>query len=56
VVALGDGVLRVENPDHDFPQRIEYRTAGADSLVASVYGRVEDVRPAFVVRYRRRPC
>ena len=30
--------LVLENPDHDFPQRIRYRRAGADSLPARIEG------------------
>lgn len=37
VVSLTEGHLRAENPEHDFPQRIENRRVGADSLVANVY-------------------
>lgn len=48
--------LRFENPDHDFPRAVEYRRAGADSLLARVFARVEDAEPAFVLRYARDPC
>jgi hypothetical protein len=34
----GDGVLTVENPQHDFPTRITYRKVGADSANARVEG------------------
>ncbi|MEM8600714.1 MAG: DUF6265 family protein [Bacteroidota bacterium] len=53
--ARGD-LLRVENPDHDFPQRIEYHRPTPDSLVARVFGGVEDDAPAFNVRYVRVSC
>lgn len=33
-----DGEERFENPAHDFPQRIIYRSAGADSLMARIEG------------------
>jgi photosystem II stability/assembly factor-like uncharacterized protein len=56
VVRLTDRELRVENPDHDFPRRIDYERVGADSLVASVYRDVGDETPAFALRYARTPC
>jgi len=37
-VAVGDGGFTVENLKHDFPQRITYRQAGTDSLVARIEG------------------
>ena len=49
-------LLRVENANHDFPQKIEYRPAPPDSMIASVYGDVDASTPAFQVRYRRMPC
>jgi hypothetical protein len=36
--AVSDSGFTVENPDHDFPQRIIYRRRGADSLVARIEG------------------
>lgn len=33
-----DTLVVFENPTHDFPQRIAYRRAGADSLVARISG------------------
>jgi hypothetical protein len=35
---LSDSGFVVENPAHDFPQRISYRRRGADSLVARIEG------------------
>lgn len=55
----GPGMLRFENPDHDFPRALEYRRAGgpgADSVHARVFGAVTDVEPAFVLRYAREAC
>ncbi len=43
--------LVFENPAHDFPQRIIYRRAGADSLVA----RIEGPGPNQTVRGRDFP-
>jgi len=56
VVRLADGEMRVENPDHDFPRRIDYRRVGDDSLVAHVFADPEDTDPAFSVRYARGSC
>jgi hypothetical protein len=35
---VSDDGFTVENPAHDFPQRISYRKRGADSLVARIEG------------------
>lgn len=43
-IALSDTEIVFENPLHDFPQRIVYRKAGADSLQASIEG-VQDGKP-----------
>ena len=48
--------LRFENAEHDFPQAIDYERTSPDSFSASVYGEVGSAEPAFVLRYRRRPC
>ena len=49
-------MLRFENPQHDFPQAIEYERTSPDSLTAKVYGEVGSPDPAFVLRYARKPC
>lgn len=36
--ACAPGLLRFENPGHDWPQVIEYRRVGADGLTATVMG------------------
>jgi Domain of unknown function (DUF6265) len=36
--AITDSSFTVENPQHDFPQRIIYRRKGADSLIARIEG------------------
>jgi hypothetical protein len=56
VVASDQGLLRVENPDHDFPQKLEYRLHGSDSLVAGVFAGAGDPFPAFEVPYARGKC
>ncbi|MGD2070780.1 MAG: DUF6265 family protein [Gemmatimonadota bacterium] len=48
------------NPEHDFPQALEYLRTGPDSLTARVYGRLADgtvdgAEPDFVLRYGRGP-
>ena len=48
--------LRFENPQHDFPQAIEYERTSADSLTAKVYGEIGSGEPAFVLRYARSVC
>lgn len=45
-----------ENPAHDFPQRIRYRRASGDSLIATVEGDREGKRPPFVLGYRKVAC
>jgi hypothetical protein len=35
---VSDSGFTVENPEHDFPQRIIYRRQGADSLIARIEG------------------
>lgn len=37
-LAVTDSGFAVENPAHDFPQRISYRKRGADSLLARIEG------------------
>lgn len=36
--ARGDGWIRFENPDHDFPNQVEYRRSGDDGLSAWIAG------------------
>ncbi len=48
--------LRFENPQHDFPQAIEYERTSVDSLTAKVYGEIGSGEPAFVLRYARNVC
>ena len=49
-------ILRVENPSHDFPRKIEYVRVAPDSVTARVYGEVDAATPAFELRYGRVPC
>jgi len=54
--AVSNALFRVENPDHDFPQKIEYVAVSDDSLRARVYGNVSDTEPSFVLNYTRTQC
>jgi hypothetical protein len=38
-IAVSDSGFTVENPQHDFPQRITYARRGTDSLVARIEGK-----------------
>jgi hypothetical protein len=42
-LAVSDSGFTVENPAHDFPQRISYRKRGADSLLARIEGGTRDI-------------
>lgn len=53
---IGDGVLTVENPSHDFPLRIEYRAQGPDSLLAWIDGGPENESRRIEFRFARRAC
>lgn len=57
-VQVSDSGFAVENRQHDFPQRIEYRRRGVDSLVARVEGpgREPGSQRAFDVAMRRVGC
>jgi hypothetical protein len=37
-VLVSDSAVTFENPAHDYPQRVRYRRAGTDSLLARVEG------------------
>ena len=52
LVPVVEGELVVENPAHDFPQRIRYRRISADSLIA----RVEAGTRGFDLPMRRIAC
>lgn len=42
--SVTDTSFVVENPQHDFPQRISYRRLGADSLIAQIEGPIAGER------------
>ena len=54
--AVTGDLLRVENPAHDFPQKIEYRRVPPDSVVAGVFGDAGAESPSFQIPYVRTPC
>ena len=53
---ISTDLLRVINPDHDFPQKIEYWRVSGDEIRANVYGDVDADDPAFELQYQRSPC
>jgi hypothetical protein len=56
-VVVSDTLLVFENLEHDFPQRIIYRQAGADSVVARVEGPGRDgATRGFDIRFGRARC
>lgn len=55
-VEIGPGRVAFADPAHDFPQRIVYRLAGADSLVARIEGELGGATRAVDFRHARVPC
>lgn len=51
-----DWMIAFENRDHDFPQRISYRLAGTDSLVARIEGTVDGHPRGVDFPYARVRC
>jgi hypothetical protein len=49
-----NGKATFENPEHDFPQKIEYAMMGRDSLYAKVSGKVGDTEKAFELFFARK--
>ena len=54
--AVSDSGFTVENPAHDFPQRIIYRRRGADSLVARIEGKSQGGPRGIDYPMRRLRC
>ncbi len=54
-LATGDAVV-FENPAHDFPQRVEYRRAGADGLHARIAGPLDGEMRSIEFPYQRVSC
>ncbi len=48
--------LVFENLEHDFPQRVRYRRAGPDSLIASIEGMSKGQPRTVTFAYRRVAC
>jgi len=55
-IELSDSSVTFENPTHDFPQRVMYRRAGRDSLVARVEGQRRGTVRGVDCPYRRVEC
>lgn len=55
-VTVSDTLLVVENPSHDFPQRILYRRVGADSLIARIEGTMRGQARGVDFPYARVTC
>ena len=53
---VGGASVVFENAAHDFPQRVGYRRAGADSLVAWVEGSMGSQHRRIEFPYRRIAC
>lgn len=51
-----DSGFTVENPAHDFPQRITYRRTGPDAMTARVEGPGPTGPRGFDIPFRRIPC
>jgi len=54
--AVTDSGFSVENPAHDFPQRIIYARRGADSLVARIEGNTPQGLKGFDYPMKRVSC
>ena len=55
-VTVSDTAVTFENPTHDFPQRVMYRRAGRDSLLARVEGSIHGTIRGVDFPYRRVDC
>ena len=55
-IEVSDSGFVVDNPAHDFPQRIYYRRRGTDSLIARVEGPGPSGPRGFDFAYRRVAC
>ncbi|MDX2183176.1 MAG: DUF6265 family protein, partial [Gemmatimonadaceae bacterium] len=53
---LTDSSVAFANPTHDFPQQIEYRRRGQDSLIATISGVAGGHRRAIPFAMRRTAC
>lgn len=55
-IQIGDDAVVFENATHDFPQRVGYRKAGADSLDAWIEGEPRGQQRHIDFKYRRQSC
>ncbi|MGN6390887.1 MAG: DUF6265 family protein [Gemmatimonadales bacterium] len=55
-ITVSETAVTFENPTHDFPQRVMYRRAGRDSLVARVEGQHHGSVRGVDFPYRRVAC
>lgn len=55
-VSVSDSGVTFENLNHDFPQRVRYRRAGPDSLLARVEGLRRGTLRGVDFVYRRMAC
>jgi hypothetical protein len=55
-IVVSDSAVTFENPTHDFPQRVMYRRAGPDSLVARIEGSRHGTIRGVDFPYRRVAC
>ena len=55
-IAANDSTVVFENPEHDFPQRVGYRKAGADSLIAWIEGTADGRTRHIEFAYGRVNC
>ena len=53
---IGTGGVLFENPAHDFPTRIEYRRASADTITATVASDKPGARKPLAFSYVRAAC
>lgn len=54
--SVSDTLVVFENPAHDFPQRIEYRRVGADSVVARISATRDGKVRGMDIPMRRGKC
>jgi hypothetical protein len=53
---VSDTLVVFENPQHDFPQKIQYQRVGADSLRASIAGPRNGQTRTVAFPYARTRC
>jgi hypothetical protein len=53
---LGKGEVTFENPKHDFPQRVIYRSLPGERLMGRIEGVIEGKAKSFDFPMKRTPC